>query len=150
MTYLRTKLSILSTLIVITAFSARVQAGEGVFPVAGFSVAGRSIGSPRWDLDLAVLIGEKSGGITGAGFVFGVSDISQNEFYAGPALAFFSMGSLWLEFVAHWKNGQIFQTRGTAAFGLFLMPFLSLGFDREKEKSVSEIGVMLKVPLSLL
>lgn len=68
------------------------------------------------------------------------------EFYIGPAFGLFYMGSIWLEAAAHMKKGDLVRVRATAAGGLFLMPFVSLGYDKPCECPMAEFGLMLKVP----
>ncbi len=116
-------------------------------PVAGISGAARSAMPARFGPEVAILYGSDVDAVVGAGMVAGVADPFAGEYYAGPAFGLFYLGSFWLEGAAHWKKGQVTSYRATAAAGLFVfLPFVSLGYDRERESAFVEGGLMVKVP----
>jgi hypothetical protein len=129
--------------------STKARAGEDqIFPVIGLSAASRSGLPARAGADLALLYGRHSDATLGMGVVMSVPNQAGGEFYIGPAFGLFYMASVWIEAAAHVKRDKVTRVRATTAVGLFLMPFVSVGYDKENEVPMVEGGIMLKVPFA--
>lgn len=113
----------------------------------GVSMATRLGRTPRAGFDLALLYGSRSDAAGGVGIVAGSSRFSDDEYYIGAATGVFYMGSMWLEAVTHIRRSRYDGLRVTGAFGYFVMPFLSVGYTKNPSRPLSEIGVMVKIPV---
>lgn len=112
----------------------------------GLSAAARYGMKPRAGFDLALLNGRRSDGFGGYGAVIGASNFEDGEFYLGPAVGGFYMGSLWAEAVVQFRKMKYNGIRATGAFGFFLMPFVSVGYNHDPLSPAVELGIMLKFP----
>lgn len=113
----------------------------------GFSTAARYGLKPRTGFDLALLNGRRVDGFGGYGAVIGASNFEDGEFYVGPAIGGFYMGSLWAEAVVQFRKMKYNGIRATGAFGFFLMPFVSVGYYNKPLNPTVELGLMLRVPI---
>jgi hypothetical protein len=112
----------------------------------GFSTAARYGLKPRTGVDFALLNGKRSDGFGGYGAVMGASNFEDGEFYLGPAMGIFYIGSYWAEAVVQFRKMKYNGIRATGAFGFFLMPFVSVGYNHEPLSPTLELGVMLRFP----
>jgi len=112
----------------------------------GFSTAARYGLKPRAGFDLALLNGHRADGFSGYGAVIGASNFEDGEFYFGPAMGGFYMGSIWAEAVVQFRKMKYNGIRATGAFGFFLMPFVSVGYNHDPLSPAVELGIMLRFP----
>lgn len=112
----------------------------------GFSTAARYGLKPRAGFDFALLNGKRSDGFGGYGAVIGASNFEDGEFYLGPAMGIFYIGSYWIEAVVQFRKMKYNGIRATGAFGFFLMPFVSVGYNHDPLSPAVELGVMLRFP----
>ena len=76
----------------------------------------------------------------------GASNFEDGEFYLGPAMGIFYIGSYWVEAVVQFRKMKYNGIRATGAFGFFLMPFVSVGYNHDPLSPAVELGVMLRFP----
>jgi hypothetical protein len=76
----------------------------------------------------------------------GASNFEDGEFYLGPAMGGFHMGSIWAEAVVQFRKMKYNGIRATGAFGFFLMPFVSVGYNHDPLSPAVELGIMLRFP----
>ena len=101
----------------------------------------------RMMVTLALLNGRRVDGFGGYGAVIGASNFEDGEFYFGPAIGGFYMGSFWAEAVVQFRKMKYNGIRATGAFGFFLMPFVSVGYYNKPLNPTVELGLMLRVPI---
>lgn len=120
-----------------------------VFPVLGVTAAATNDGRPHLGPDFSVLVGSCQDSCSGIGPTVGVADFRTHEYFAGVAFGAAYFGSVWADYAARIRDGEVTGHHVTLAVGFGLMMMGGLYLDRGDIVPHFEFGLTGKIPLGL-
>ncbi len=137
-------------LIAVLALAApSAHAVDKIFPVLGVTAAATGGGRAHLGPDFSLLFGSCRDACSGVGPTAGVVDFRTGEYFAGLAFGAAYFGSVWADYAARFKEGQVSGHHVSLALGWGLMAFGALTTDVGSQRLHFELGFTGKIPFAI-